>query len=78
MGGTFVTAQLLRLVTSSLMRDNFQIVAEINTLIQQQADALKGRLGVLEATEYANRAKRIHELFRLLDRGPRRGSETSK
>lgn len=50
------------------MSDFLQIVAEINTLLQQQAEALKGHLGVLEAAEYANRAKRIHELFNLLDR----------
>ena len=60
------------------MNDNFQIVAEINTLIQQQADALKGHLGVLEAADYANRAKRIHELFDLLERRPPRGNDSSK
>jgi hypothetical protein len=57
------------------MNDNFQIVAELNSLIQQQAEALKGHLGVLEVAEYANRARRIHELFAILERGPKRAGD---
>lgn len=52
------------------MKDTLEIVAEINDLIRQQAEALKGHLGVLEAAEYATRARRIHELFGLLQHKP--------
>lgn len=48
------------------MKDSAQIMAEINHLLAQQAEALKGKLGVLEVVEYADRTKRIRELFDLL------------
>lgn len=44
-----------------------EIVAELNRLLKEQAETIKGNIGPIEAEEYATRYARIHELFALLN-----------
>ena len=48
------------------MTEKHEILTEIHRLLDQQSAAIKGKLGPLEAVQYACRARRIQELFQLL------------
>ncbi len=48
------------------MKSQQEIFREIHRLLDEQSKAIKGKLGPVEASEYACRQGKIEELFRLL------------
>jgi hypothetical protein len=48
------------------MRNTQDIVVEIRVLLDQQTEAIQGKLGPIETIEYAARAKRLQDLVELL------------
>jgi len=48
------------------MKSRQEVLREIHRLLDEQTEAINGKLGPIEAREYADRRRKIEELFSLL------------